>query len=94
MRPELLLGLLVADGLWRELGVRGGVTVTALLNGQHKEGSLHYQGLAADLRVHDLPVGPSVATTELAARLGTEWDVVLEAAGTDNAHCHMEYDPS
>jgi hypothetical protein len=98
--PVLLLALLIADGLWREMGISGGVTVTALLDGQHKVNSLHYCGRAADLRTHDLPPGHHIGdvAAELRRRLNGddfvgEWDVVIEGTGTPNEHIHVEHDP-
>lgn len=87
VKPETLLGLIVADGVYTAEGVP--CVVTSLLDGEHKEGSLHYEGLAADLRTRDFsPDRAALVATVLGQRLGTGYDVVLE-----KDHIHMEFDP-
>jgi len=57
--------------------------VTSLRDGNHSPGSLHYDGLAFDIRY------PHTATVQqLKDELGPEWDIVPEAN-----HIHCEYDP-
>jgi len=58
IKPELLLGLQVAEAVYARHRVE--LVVTSVTDGQHRRGSLHYQGLAADLRVHGLPAERSV----------------------------------
>lgn len=66
------------------------LVVTSLTEGRHIAGSLHPSGLAVDLRTRDLPPGaPRLAAAELAAALGGDYDVILEAD-----HIHVEYDPA
>lgn len=77
-KPELLDGLSRLDYLWSSHGLT--LTVTAGTDGKHMEGSLHYKGLAADLR---FPL-----RDEIKAALGQGWDVVWELD-----HIHIEYDP-
>lgn len=84
IRSELLLGLYVADQLWREYGEE--LTVTSLTDGQHSSGSHHYVGWAADLR---LPQNtPAALVAALRRRLPEGWDIILE-----DTHVHMEFDP-
>ncbi len=85
-RPELLFGLLVAEDVFRGRGFD--LIVTSVLEGNHHAGSLHYKGLAADVRTRHLPEGMKrVLHDELQTALGTDWDVVLESD-----HLHLEYD--
>ena len=56
--------------------------ITSLRDGNHSDGSLHYDGLAFDIR-------PGIATvTELKMNLGPDWDIINEGN-----HIHCEYDP-
>lgn len=84
IRPELALGLMVAQSLWsKEL------VVTAVVDGQHSRGSLHYAGQAADLRTRDLSEAEMAQVkAQLGEALGAEFDVVVEAD-----HMHLEWQP-
>ena len=87
MRPELLLGLIVADAAYRAIGVE--LVVTEVTGSTHKPGSLHYVGLAADLRTSNVPDaqrGPLL--NQLKVTLGVEFDVVIE-----EDHIHIEFQP-
>ena len=75
-------------------------TITSGLDGEHGTGSLHFEGLALDIRRLDRHVdnfgGVHFLDAELAERqartirasLSPDFDVVLEAN-----HVHIEYDP-
>jgi len=94
IKPELLLGLQVAEAVYASHGVE--LVVTSVTDGQHRRGSLHYQGLAADLRVHGLPGERSVRegmAREIGEALGVDFDVVYEGHGTPGAHVHLEFQP-
>lgn len=55
----------------------------------HKAGSLHYKGRAFDFRTRTMTdTQRSDAIEEMKARLGNEFDVVMEAD-----HGHIEWDP-
>ena len=56
--------------------------ITSLKDGNHSAGSLHYDGLAFDIRYG----APSVK--KIREALGKNWDVVQEST-----HIHCEYDP-
>jgi|SRR6185369_2771916 len=95
IQPELALGLMIANSVY--LGAGYELVVTALVDGSHMQTSLHYNGLAADLR---LPAIGTAAVQDLVKKLknalGAQWDVVLEGAdtpGSTGAHIHMEFDP-
>jgi len=73
----------------------GEFTVTAALDGKHMEGSLHYKGLAVDVRSHQVPAAKRIfVLDQLKRAIGSDYDVILESAGTPNEHFHLEYDPN
>lgn len=92
-RAELVLGLVLAEQVFRDW--RAPLVVTSVMDGRHAQGSLHYLGLAADLRSKHLE-------TELRERVlrGLEdtlgplgFQVLLEDEGESNEHIHLEHDP-
>lgn len=83
LRPEILLAIQIADGVWAEQG--SDLVVTSCTEGHHKRTSLHYSGAAIDLRIWH--VDAQQAANELAERLGDEYDVVLES---DHIHCEFQ----
>ena len=73
------------------------ITITSVCDGNHKEGSKHYEGNAFDLRTWDpdKPIGTQLPSevkirlmTKLTEVLGVDYDVVVEPT-----HLHIEYDP-
>ena len=65
------------------------VVVTSVVDGVHSQGSLHYVGYAADLRIWAIEDNElDEFARGLSEELGVEFDVVLE---TD--HIHMEFQP-
>lgn len=90
IRPELVLGLLIVTDTFRELGVT--CTLTAIRDGKHMDGSLHYQGAAADIRLASRYTRTESTDRKLLdalrPRLGKQFDFLLE---TD--HFHLEFDP-
>lgn len=89
---EILLGILIAKDVWRDAGQE--LTVTALRDGTHRPGSLHYVGKAVDVRTKDLPSQlKPILIAELKSRLTSSYDVVFEDEGGANEHLHIEYDP-
>lgn len=95
IRPELLVGLMAAAFTYASVA---GVpcVVTALLNGTHMSGSLHYKGLAADFRVPSRfgcpPDTDEKVRTVLAENLGVQWVVLLEGEiGDSNRHIHIQF---
>lgn len=60
-------------------------TVTSVMDGVHQEGSLHYKGLAEDIRIWDVL---ETFKKRLEEALGLEFEVILE-----KDHIHIEYDP-
>ena len=81
----LLLGLMVANEVYAELGVN--MVITSLCDGAHSETSLHYSGNGADLRIWNLS-NPDDVVEKIKSRLNRHYDVILE-----KDHIHMEYQP-
>lgn len=88
--PELLLLLLVAESLRREVYDNKGITITSVSEGKHSRGSLHYDGKAVDIRSRDMaePAGFVELLKDALGGLGSDYDVVLE-----KDHIHCEYQP-
>jgi len=73
------------------------LVVTSANDGTHSVGSLHYEDLALDLRVWNVPDHERLAR-KLQQSLGTAYDVIAEWRIHDGdrtpSHIHVEYDPS
>ncbi len=88
VRPETLFAMRVAEGVFedRKLGL---MTVTSCADGKHSAGSKHYTGGAFDIRTRDIPKDQwQLVASDIRERLGSEYDVVVEAD-----HFHVELDP-
>jgi len=85
IRPEIIIGVLVADSILPYYGQDA--VITSAVDGKHKRASAHASGRAVDLRIWDLQ-DKEYAVTQLSEALGDEFDVILESD-----HIHMEYDP-
>lgn len=87
LKPEMSLGILVINSIYNKFGLDA--TITAVTDGKHSHGSLHYAGCAVDIRTNDVP--SDVLNNLVAAiknSLSSEFDVVLE-----NTHLHVEWQP-
>lgn len=76
---------IVADGVYQKFGAEA--VITSGRDGKHGEHSLHYKGLAIDLRTSNVR-NPQEVVSALQQALGSAYDVVLESD-----HIHCEYDP-
>jgi hypothetical protein len=86
LRPEILIAVVAAERVCAEMGVD--CVITACVDGVHQAGSLHYCGLAVDLRSRDFRPGDlDKAIARIRQCLGADYDVVLE-----NDHLHVEFD--
>ena len=88
LRPEIVFALAELREVCREF--KAPFVVTSGTDCKHGTGSLHYVGLAADLRRTDDPLRPGLAEQMRAAferALGAEFDVVLEK---DHFHCEFQ----
>jgi len=86
MRPALI----AAEEVYKKHGRKEAV-ITAGLDGTHSAGSLHYYGLAIDLRIsHEVAFSEEEVkqvVADLQAALGMSFDVIPHAT-----HIHVEYD--
>jgi hypothetical protein len=73
------------------------VVITACIDGQHSSESLHYALRAIDIRSKTFPsmAAKQMFINAVLRRLGRpgEYQMLLEKAGTDNEHFHLEFDP-
>lgn len=101
--PQMALAASVVDGVYQDFGIRE-CWITSANDGKHSDRSLHHgkqgkftDGLcrALDFRTHQEALnGREYALRdEIKKHLGIDFDVVMEAVGTPNEHCHVEYDP-
>ncbi len=87
LRPEILLAVVVAEGIWREFGVD--LVLTAGIDGAHVEGSFHYSGNAVDLRTNNLPTDQTgLVLGKLSDRLGADYFAQIESD-----HIHVQFKP-
>ncbi len=86
VQPEILDACAKIHYLMEQTGQ---FTITACLDGKHKTGSLHYKGLAVDIRSRHIPDAQKDSVlAAIKATLGRDYDVILEPT-----HFHLEYDP-
>lgn len=92
--PQMVLASYVVDGVYADFGIKE-CWITSANDSKHSERSWHYKGRACDYRTHqqELNGREQALRDEVKRRLTNEYDVVLEAVGTDNEHLHVEYDP-
>jgi hypothetical protein len=87
LQPQMVVALLVVEGVFGHFGYEA--IITSGRDGKHRAGSLHYLGRALDFRTrHVISHHKTQIVDSLAARLGPDYDVVLE-----ETHLHVEYDP-
>ncbi len=90
IRPECVVGLLIAAQVYEARGIP--FIVTAVRDGKHMEGSLHYVGQAFDCRLPSRyttdPATDKRVIADLKDALGAQFDAVLEGD-----HIHVEFDP-
>lgn len=89
LSPQIGLAISLAIPLFQSHNAQ--LVITSVRDGKHMPGSLHYVGLAVDLRIRELPPHewePIVDQLRLA--LSKQYDVILE---TDPPHIHIEYQP-
>lgn len=87
LQSEMVLGLSICDSVYSKHGVE--MVITAGTDGKHSPGSLHYVGLAVDLRTSNVPAD-KLKTLEVALQdsLQAQFDVILESD-----HFHVEFQP-
>jgi len=88
-KPELAIGLMVCDQVYRDHGER--LTVTSITDGKHSKTSRHYLGLAADLRTNDILADNTDEIYAALKKALPEFFVLLEHVGTANEHIHIQF---
>lgn len=93
IQPELLLGIIIMHGVFEKHGFD--LMVTEATGSKHMVGSLHYKGLAADIRTHDIPTDAMKyqILNDCVHALGSDFDLILENIGKPIEHLHLEWDP-
>lgn len=93
LQTETLAGLAVVASILTERGY--GTTVTSGSEGVHMEDSLHYKGLALDIRSkHLLSMNEKEEVlVECQGALGENYDFILENVGQPTEHFHLEFQP-
>lgn len=93
IQPEILIGLHIVEEVINSLGYD--TTLTEATGGKHMPDSLHYKGLAVDIRSKDISLSTTKANVIKYAKssLGDEFDFILEDEGAPNEHFHLEFDP-
>jgi hypothetical protein len=97
LQPQMLVAMMVVKDIWAAKGINN-LTITSCNDSKHMDGSLHYKGLAFDVRTKDVNLinrNEWLNSVRLALQgaLTDEFDVVLEYVGGDNEHIHIEYQP-
>jgi len=92
LQPQMLIALQVVEEEFGKYSLD--TVITSGSDGQHKEGSLHYAGLALDFRTKAAAGIQKGLASMIKLRLDhVGFDVVLEDLGQDNEHLHVEFDP-
>ena len=87
LRPEMVIALMIAGGVYSEYDIE--CVLTEGSGAKHGNASLHYVGLAIDLRTRNIPANLREEIADRIRRaLGEQYDVVLESD-----HIHIEYQP-
>jgi hypothetical protein len=92
IRAEIVAGLQILTPIASNLGIKT-LVLTAGTNGKHGDGSLHYSGLALDIRSRNLTREQKMGLLQgFNTSAGKNFDFILEDQGLDNEHFHLEYD--
>ena len=87
IKPEAWALAVYADQIWKQLGREEGVTITSGTDGRHSTHSLHYRGLAFDLRTRYFTESQKKqAKMMLEYYLGPDYYVLIE-----KTHIHAQY---
>ena len=92
LQPQIVLAVTVAEHIWWN-AAQTALVITSANDGTHKEDSFHYRGYAVDLRIKTMPLKlRATAVQQLRSALGSQFDVLHEAIGTDTEHVHVEWE--
>lgn len=93
LTSEMVFGVISAVSVATDLKLTE-LVITSCMDGVHKEDSLHYSGNAVDIRTNMMNGITRLAfIARLKEALDSQYDIVDEAVGTPNQHCHLEFDP-
>ncbi len=92
LKPQLGLALIIIDQVMQEFDQEA--FITSINDGKHSHTSLHYDGGAADIRSNWFEY-PNTVLERCFRALGRcpDFDMILEDAGKENEHFHLEYQP-
>jgi len=90
IRPEILLAYIIVGDVYHEAKVEADCTLTECTGEKHGKASLHYVGLAIDVRIWSFQTPEELEHIRytIQKRLGSQYDVVLEST-----HFHIEFQP-
>lgn len=89
LRTEILFAAIVLDAIHKDVAMGADFVVTECTGGTHHPGSLHYVGLAIDIRTKDMTDAQKQAFyLRGKASLGEDFDLVEEID-----HAHAEFQP-
>ncbi len=93
LKTEILVGLLIVEKVIESYGFD--TTITEGTGGEHMPNSLHYVGLAVDIRSKNLnlPLTKASVIAEAKLSLGDEYGFILENEGLPNEHYHLQFKP-
>lgn len=93
IKPEILLGIMICYFVFEKHKIE--FIITECTGSVHAQNSLHYGGLAADIRSKHIPVDKVKyqLLQDCAYALGNDFDFILEKLHEDGEHFHLEYDP-
>ena len=88
LRAEITLAIFIATFVYAEYEFE--CVITECTGAKHGYASIHYLGLAVDLRTNNIPDQKTKLKirNEVKKRLGDQYDVILE-----KDHLHIEYQP-
>lgn len=93
LQPQMALAYTIACAVYAKVGGYECV-ITSASDGVHGPNSLHYKGLALDLRTKHVDDDSKVMLLHtLKAAMGAQFDVILESIGEENEHAHLEFQP-
>jgi len=92
LTPQMTIALFIATAIFESHSLD--CVLTEGTGSKHGRGSLHYVGLAIDLRIKHSPESLwGLIKTEIESALGAEFDVVLETSIKGSEHIHIEFQP-
>ena len=92
---EIKDALMIAGLVWSHVLHRGALVVTSGTDSDHGPRSFHYNGLAVDIRSHDLSDEDKTRAAEAMRRILFQFDsrfsFILEDKDQPNEHFHLQF---